>query len=163
MESARAALAERVESSLFIVTTAACAEERSGCLVGFVTQCSIEPPRFLVCISKLNHTYFVVERADTIVLHLLGAEQTELASLFGELTGDVHDKFERCHWSPTSTGVPILVECAAWAECRILERFGVGDHQALLVRPLRGGEGPARGVLTTQTAPTFQPGHPATP
>ena len=30
--------------------------EMSGCLAGFVTQCSIYPLNFLVCISKVNHT-----------------------------------------------------------------------------------------------------------
>ena len=29
----------------------------SGCLVGFSTQVSIDPPRFLACISKTNHTH----------------------------------------------------------------------------------------------------------
>jgi len=162
VESAVAFFTERIESSLFVVTTAASPQEMSGCLVGFATQCSMVPPRYLVCISKVNHTYAVVERADSIVLHLLGSEQTEVASIFGELTGDAQDKFERCQWHPGITGAPVLAECAAWLEGRILERFGTGDHQALVVRPLRGGGGGCAGVMTNQTAPTFQPGHPAT-
>jgi flavin reductase (DIM6/NTAB) family NADH-FMN oxidoreductase RutF len=40
---------------MFIVT--ACAEgERSGCLIGFATQASIDPPRFLVGLSHQNRT-----------------------------------------------------------------------------------------------------------
>lgn len=30
---------------------------KAGCLVGFATQCSISPPKFLVCLSKRNHTH----------------------------------------------------------------------------------------------------------
>ena len=41
------------------VVTAASGGERSGCLVGFSTQTSIDPPRFLVCISRANHTFGV--------------------------------------------------------------------------------------------------------
>jgi flavin reductase (DIM6/NTAB) family NADH-FMN oxidoreductase RutF len=36
---------------MFIVTVAA-GGERNGCLIGFATQSSIDPPRFLAVISK---------------------------------------------------------------------------------------------------------------
>jgi flavin reductase (DIM6/NTAB) family NADH-FMN oxidoreductase RutF len=156
------ALAGRVDYSLFVVTTVSPTGELSGCLAGFVTQCSIEPPRFLVCISKVNHTYFVAEGATSVGLHLLGEDQTDLASLFGERTGDTVAKFEYCSWRPGITAVPVLEDCAAWAEGLILDRFDVGDHQAVLIRPLTGGDGPAAGVMTYQSAPSFTPGHPAT-
>ncbi|WP_255360521.1 flavin reductase, partial [Frankia sp. EI5c] len=39
------------------VVTTAVDGERSGCLVGFHTQCGIDPPRYLVCISHNNHTF----------------------------------------------------------------------------------------------------------
>ena len=39
-----------------LVVTAFDGRERAGCLVGFSTQCSIDPPRYLVCISTANHT-----------------------------------------------------------------------------------------------------------
>ena len=43
-------LVSELDYPMFIVT---CADERerAGCLVGFATQCSIDPPRFLVCLS----------------------------------------------------------------------------------------------------------------
>jgi flavin reductase (DIM6/NTAB) family NADH-FMN oxidoreductase RutF len=155
-----AAVREHVEFSLYVVTTGNQAGEVSGCLAGFVTQCSIGPPRFLVCISKVNHTYFVAERSESLVLHLLGADQIELASLFGEQTGDVVAKLEQCRWHPGSLGAPVLEDCAAWVEGTIMERFAVGDHQALLIRPVDGGAGRYNGVLTIRGAPSFQPGHP---
>jgi flavin reductase (DIM6/NTAB) family NADH-FMN oxidoreductase RutF len=162
IQGAMGALANRIDYSLFVVTTVSPAGELSGCLAGFVTQCSIEPPRFLVCISKVNHTYFIAERATSIGLHLLGGDQTDLASLFGERTGDRVAKFDCCSWRPGITGVPVLEDCAAWAEGLILDRLDVGDHQAILMRPLTGGDGPCPGVMTYQSAPSFTPGHPAT-
>ncbi|MBF6554959.1 MAG: flavin reductase [Acidimicrobiales bacterium] len=155
-----AAFTDRVEYSFFVVTTASSPRDISGCLAGFVTQCSIRPPRFLICISKVNHTYFVAERAEGVVLHILGRDQTELASLFGGHTGDNFAKFQHCHWSPGTTGAPVLSDCAAWIECLILERFDVGDHQALLARPVAGDGGQCQGVLTSHTLPPLEPGHP---
>jgi flavin reductase (DIM6/NTAB) family NADH-FMN oxidoreductase RutF len=154
------AFARRVDYPLMVVTTGNHDGERSGCLAGFITKCSIEPPRFLVCISKLNHTLFVAERSDSLVLHLLGESQLELASLFGEQTGDLIDKFERCRWHVGGNGVPVLDECAAWIEGRIMASFPVGDHQAFLMRPVGGGRGRQAGVLTLQHSPAFEAGHP---
>ena len=44
-----------LEYPMFIVT-ARFGEERLGCLVGFATQASIDPPRFAVCLSHTNRT-----------------------------------------------------------------------------------------------------------
>ena len=52
-----------IDYAYFVVTVRAPDAEMSGCLAGFVTQCSIDPPNFLVCISKVNHTLGVAERA----------------------------------------------------------------------------------------------------
>lgn len=155
-------ITEHTDYAIYVVTTADESRVPSGCLVGFVTQCSIRPARFLVCISKENHTFDVVERSAGMALHLLGAEQIELASLFGEVTGDEADKFTRCRWDRgTRTSSPILRDCAAWLECLILDRFDVGDHRAHLVEGVCGGVGNQSGVLTFLRLPELSPGHPA--
>jgi hypothetical protein len=50
------ALVGGLEYPMFIVTARA-GGEPLGCLVGFATQTSIRPPRFLVCLSHNNRTY----------------------------------------------------------------------------------------------------------
>ncbi len=154
-------LVERTDSSLFVVTAADGAGEQAGCLAEFVTQCSIDPVRFLVCLSHANRTFDVAGRADGIALHLLGEEQTDMASLFGETTGDEVDKFARCRWRTGDTGAPVLTDCAAWIEGPVHTRLDVGDHDALLMTPTAGGPGPCAGVLTARATRPLQPGHPA--
>ncbi len=162
MAQAVDAYAARTEYALQVVTTVSSDGEPSGCLVGFATQCSIDPPRFLVCISKINRTYFVSEHADAVALHLIGRDQIPLATLFAEASGDDVDKFSLCRWHPGTTGAPVLADCVAWLEGMVVGRWSVGDHQALLVRPVTGGAGVGRDVLTMQHSPDFRPGHPAT-
>jgi flavin reductase (DIM6/NTAB) family NADH-FMN oxidoreductase RutF len=163
VRAAMEAFTAAVDYPLYIVTVGSPSGERSGCLAGFVTQCSIIPPRFLVCISKLNHTFGVGERSSGIALHLLGRRQTELASVFAEETGDCTDKFERCRWHQGANGAPILDECAVWLDGSVLERWSVGDHEAFLMRPTNGGRGKHDGLLTYREAPDFTPGHPSSP
>jgi flavin reductase (DIM6/NTAB) family NADH-FMN oxidoreductase RutF len=155
------AFTSQTDYPLLVCTAAADDGERAGCLVGFATQCSITPPRFLVCLSKVNHTFFVSERATALAIHLLGRDQAPLARLFGSTTGDDIDKFAQLAWHPGRTGAPVLDDCAAWLEGTELDRWSVGDHEALLLRPESGGRGPAPGLLTWATAPDIQPGHPA--
>jgi flavin reductase (DIM6/NTAB) family NADH-FMN oxidoreductase RutF len=142
------------------VVTACATDERSGCLAGFVTQSSIHPVRFIVCVSKINHTYGIAERSEGLGLHLLGADQRELASLFGEETGDMVDKFECVQWTGGVTGVPILAECAAWVEGRVIDRMSGGDHEAFLIDAIAGGAGTHPGRFMLSDATDFEPGHP---
>ena len=48
---------------MYVVTTRT-GEESAGCLVGFTSQVSIRPRRFLVGLSKRNHTYRVARRSE---------------------------------------------------------------------------------------------------
>ena len=81
------ALVSELDYPMFVVTAAA-GGERAGCLVGFATQCSIDPPRFLVCLSKQNRTYRVARDAELLAVHFLPADAEDLAELFGGETGD---------------------------------------------------------------------------
>ena len=147
-----------------LAVTTAVDGERSGCLVGFHTQCSIDPARFLVCISKANHTFGLAQRAGTVVMHFLTDADLELATLFGEETGDEIDKFARCGWRPGPHGVPVLAGVTGWLAARVLDRFDAGDHLALLVEPFDGeaGEPDERPrQLSFQQVRDMEPGHPA--
>jgi flavin reductase (DIM6/NTAB) family NADH-FMN oxidoreductase RutF len=159
VEDPSASLVEATDYSLYVVTAFA-DDEASGCLAGFVTQASIDPARFIVCVSQINHTFGVALRATGLGLHLLGADQQETASLFGEETGDVIDKFQEVPWTPGVTGAPILVECAAWVEGRVIARMSGGDHEAFLIHVEDGGRGSHPGRLTKADVSDFTPGHP---
>src|SRR5918912_3929109 len=123
---------------MFIVTTVADDGERSGCLIGFATQISINPPRFLTGLSHKNRTYRVVRHADHLAVHFVPADQEPLAELFGSETGDEVDKFERCAWHAGPCGVPIVEGLPNWFVGRIVERLDAGDHDAVIVEPVAG-------------------------
>src|SRR5215218_1377846 len=139
-----------------LVVTAEAGEERAGCLVGFATQCSIQPVRFLLCLSRRNHTFRVASRAGTLVAHVLGPADRALAALFGEKTGDATDKFARCGWRP-GPGRSVLVACRQWFAGRVLDRFDVGDHVAFLVEPFAVAAEPLDGQLGFQDVRGLRP------
>jgi flavin reductase (DIM6/NTAB) family NADH-FMN oxidoreductase RutF len=83
-----------------------------------------------------------------------------VASLFGEQTGDMVDKFTRVQWADGVTGVPILAQCAAWVEGRVIDHMSGGDHEAFLIDVVAGGAGTHPGRFMLSDASDFAPGHP---
>jgi flavin reductase (DIM6/NTAB) family NADH-FMN oxidoreductase RutF len=142
---------------LYVVTTAV-ESEPTGCLIGFATQCSIHPPRFLACISKKNHTFQLAGRAAVFAVHVVDEKNKALAELFGGETGDQVDKFARVPWHYVD-GVPVLDDCARWFTGSVLEQIDLGDHVGHLLQPLTVEAGPAREQLTYQQARDIEPGH----
>src|SRR4051794_6318507 len=102
-------LTSLLDYPMFAVTCAH-GEDRAGCLVGFATQCSIDPARYLVCVSEANHTAAVADAAPVLAVHLLAADQKKLAELFGSRTGDEVDKFAEISWTPGPEGAPLLAD-----------------------------------------------------
>lgn len=146
---------------MFVVTTRA-GDELGGCLVGFTSQVSIRPSRFLVGLSKRNHTYRVARRATHVAVHLLPRRQRPLARLFGSETGDRVDKFDRCPWRPGPERLPILSDAIGWFAGRVLNQFDVGDHVGFLLDPI-AGHAPERfdELVTFSDVRDLDPGHDA--
>jgi flavin reductase (DIM6/NTAB) family NADH-FMN oxidoreductase RutF len=143
------------------VVTAAAEQERAGCLVGFASQCSIQPARFAVWISKANRTYGVASRSQVLAVHLLPSRRHDLAELFGGQTGDDVDKFADAAWEAGPEGVPVLTDAMAWFAGRVLDRMDWGDHVGFLLEPL-GAEAASSGrSLMFQDVKDVDAGHPA--
>jgi flavin reductase (DIM6/NTAB) family NADH-FMN oxidoreductase RutF len=154
------ALVGELEYPMFIVTARA-GEEPLGCLVGFATQTSIDPPRFAVCLSHQNRTFRRGRDAELLGVHCVPADADALAELFGGETGDEVDKFARCAWHEGLGGVPILDDCANWFVGRVLWRRDAGDHDAFLLEPVAAHQDAAQGEFTFHRAKRIDAGHEA--
>jgi flavin reductase (DIM6/NTAB) family NADH-FMN oxidoreductase RutF len=151
-------LMAELDYSLLIVT--ARAEGRlAGCLVGFASQVSIDPPRFLVCLSVKNYTYRVALASGLLVVHFVPEDAEGLAQLFGGETGDEVDKFARCRWRPGPAGAPVLEGLEDWFAGRIGQRLEFGDHVGFLLEPIEGEAHRSGSPLTFHRAKRIEPGH----
>jgi flavin reductase (DIM6/NTAB) family NADH-FMN oxidoreductase RutF len=144
-----------------LVVTAAAGDERSGCLVGFATQCSIDPERFAVYISKKNHTLSVASEAEALGVHFLSADDGDVAELFGGETGDEVDKFAEIEWREGPGGAPLLDRCPNRFVGRVLDRHDVGDHVCFVLEPVEVGFAGGFTPLPFQRAKKIDPGHEA--
>jgi flavin reductase (DIM6/NTAB) family NADH-FMN oxidoreductase RutF len=154
-------LVSMLDYPMYVVTTSA-GDKRAGCLVGFTSQVSIDPPRFLVGLSNKNQTYRIAQNATYLAVHLLPRTHRELARLFGSETGDRVDKFARCGWHEGPHGLPILDDAAGWFVGEVLGRYELGDHIGHLLEPI-AGDAPEKfdQLVTFADVRDLEPGHEA--
>jgi flavin reductase (DIM6/NTAB) family NADH-FMN oxidoreductase RutF len=138
-DSAYTQLLATVDYSMFVVTTS-CARGPAGCLMGFATEVSINPPRFLAGLSKRNFTFRAAQDATHLAVHVVPRRHLALARMFGELSGDRVDKFRKCRWHKGPQDMPILDDAAGWFVGRIDCRYDLGDHVGHLLVPVAGSE-----------------------
>jgi flavin reductase (DIM6/NTAB) family NADH-FMN oxidoreductase RutF len=154
-------LVSLLDYPMYVITTRADGQS-AGCLVGFTSQVSIRPARFLAGLSKRNHTYRVAQHAEHLAVHVVPRRHCELVRLFGGETGDQTDKFARCRWRPGPKGLPILEDAAGWFVGAVLSRFDLGDHVGFLLEPV-AGEAPDtfEDLVTFSDVRDLDPGHEA--
>ncbi|KWX21636.1 hypothetical protein AFM11_24235 [Mycolicibacterium wolinskyi] len=146
---------------MFVVTARA-GDRLGGCLVGFATQSSINPPMFLVGLSRKNHTFSIAQDATHLGVHLVSRNEIDLARWFGTQTGDTVDKFERCRWHEGPAGTPILDAAGAWFVGAITERFDLGDHVGHLLKPVAAhATGRPHTWVSFTDVKDLEPGHEA--
>jgi flavin reductase (DIM6/NTAB) family NADH-FMN oxidoreductase RutF len=157
-----------LDPAMAVVTTAS-GGERAGCLVGFHAQCSITPHRYVVWLSKANHTFRVALHARHFAVHFLAEDSADedgadegLPRLFGTVSGDTTDKFARVAWSPGPGGVPVLRDCPNRFTARRVALLDEGsDHVCLVLEPTEVvAARPFRPLRLSQVA-HLQPGHEA--
>jgi flavin reductase (DIM6/NTAB) family NADH-FMN oxidoreductase RutF len=156
------AFTDRLDPDMCVVTARA-GGERAGCLVGFASQCSMQPVRFVVWLSKANRTYQVACAAGFLAVHLLTPDRYELAALFGGETGDRVDKFAHTQWTERHGGAAVLRDACAWFVGRIEQRIDGGDHVGFVLDPVQAGgqdQNDGEPLLRLSDALTIEPGHP---
>jgi flavin reductase (DIM6/NTAB) family NADH-FMN oxidoreductase RutF len=142
-----------------VLVTVAVDGERSGCLVGFHSQCSVDPVRYAVFLSKNNRTYRLAERADHLGVHFLAADQRGLAELFGGRTTDDVDKLAHVDHHLGAGGTPLVDATASRFVGRVLERLDCGDHVGFVLAPAHAEGDHGFTQLGFQDVIDIEPGH----
>ena len=154
-----AKLIASLDPPMAVVTTAS-DRERAGCLIGFHAQSSIEPERYVVWLSKANHTFRVGVHAQHFAVHFLGEDDMELARLFGTESGDDVDKFAHCAWQPGPEGVPVLTDCLhRFTATRVALLDEGGDHVCVVLQPVEVAPSSPFSPLRLSRTTHLTPGH----
>ena len=117
------------------------------------------PAGYCVWLSKANHTYRLALRAQYLAIHFLGAQDHDLAELFGTLSGDDVDKFERASTTMASQASRSWTGAANWL---VVERVALldegGDHVCIVTESLVASFGGSFTPLRLSDVDDLDPG-----
>ncbi len=130
-------------SAVSIVTMQADGHRHGLTVSGFVGL-SLEPPLVLISIGQELHSHQLLKESRAFAISFLREDQRDLSDKFAGRWGDV-DRFRDVKTHFEVTGSPVLDECLAWMDCRIVSHYEVGDHTIYI------GEVVASGVTGSAT------------
>jgi flavin reductase (DIM6/NTAB) family NADH-FMN oxidoreductase RutF len=116
------------------VITAQVGEEKAAMTATSVASLSATPPLFVFSASQLSSATDVIGRADTVVVHLLSAEQLELAQLCATSGIDRFGNVDQ--WTTLPSGEPYFLAAQVWIRGRVVNRFTAGSSVVHIVEAL---------------------------
>jgi flavin reductase (DIM6/NTAB) family NADH-FMN oxidoreductase RutF len=106
-----------------------------GLTASSVFSVSVNPPLLVFSLSGQSSSSAAILGAGSVVVHLLGADQIDLAKTFA--TGGI-DRFEDAStWSRLITGEPVLPRANAWLRGTIVNEMSAGDSTVVAVQVLQ--------------------------
>lgn len=95
----------------------------------WVCRASIDPPLVMVGIDFKRRSYPLIKQSGIFTISVLREGQTDVARHFGRTPKFGLEKFEGYPYEIGDTGAPVLKECLAIMECRVVSSFVTGDHE----------------------------------
>ncbi len=98
----------------------------------WVMQTSERPPCVAVAVRGDRYTHDIVLESETFALSVLREDQVNVATHFGETSGEYDDKLRGVPYGLTPNGSPYLLDCLAYLDCRVTDRARAGDHTVVI-------------------------------
>jgi flavin reductase (DIM6/NTAB) family NADH-FMN oxidoreductase RutF len=125
----------RRHAAAVAVVTTSHHDEPVGLLVTSLASVSAVPPLISFNVALESSSWPALREAEHIGVHVLDADQEELATRFARKGAD---RFAApTSWQPGPHGTPVINGVAAWGVARIEQRVPAGDHVIVVARLLR--------------------------
>jgi len=96
---------------------------------------SAAPPLVAISVGEGRHTAEMIAHSQEFALNIPKRPYLHHVQYLGSLRGEHIDKFEATQWEtfvPTRITSPLLMNCAGWIECQVVETLPFGDHVLFL-------------------------------
>ncbi len=131
------------------VVTADAGDGPVAMTVTSVFSVSAVPPLLVFSASELSSSTPTIERADTVVVHLLGADRLDIGKLAA--TSGVDRFGPGIAWDRLPTGEPYYTEVPTWIRGRIVNRLRAGASTLFVVEALQA-HSPTAGSVDADAA-----------
>lgn len=112
----------------------------SAATVNWLSQCSFAPPLVMVGVKRDSGLYAALRQAGRGIVHVLGADQKDLAGDFFRPT-EVKDETINGHpYRLTEQGLPVLLEAPWYFAIEARDWVERGDHAVLVAEVVDAGK-----------------------
>lgn len=135
-----------LEPGPVLLLTTAWGKGRDVMALSWHTMLDFEPPLVGCVVSNRNHSFKLLKASRECVLNLPGAELAEQVVGCGNSGGARVDKFARFGLSPVAAacvGAPLLAECFAQLECRVVDTRMVPKYCFFVLEVVQAWHDPA--------------------
>jgi len=122
------------------IVTSAQENCRGGLVATWVMQASLNPqePLMMLGLARNHYTTSLVAESRSLGLHLIGAAQIDLVWRFGITSGRDGDKLAGLAIVAGCGTAPLLADCLAWLDCRVVAQYDGGDRSYFWAEVLAG-------------------------
>ena len=133
-------------TSPVVAITSARDGRANGMIIDSAIRASIVPaiPRLAIFIHKFNFSHDLIFGSGAFVLHLLRTDQYPLIHHLGFHSGRDGDKLATITHRRGTTGAPVLDDCFAHFECRVINAMDTGSSTCFLGDVVAVGHGAAQ-------------------
>jgi flavin reductase (DIM6/NTAB) family NADH-FMN oxidoreductase RutF/DNA-binding IclR family transcriptional regulator len=108
-----------------VVTTLDAKGKMHGLTANSFSSVSLDPPLVLWSQASSAGSHPAFKNAERFTINILAEDQYTLANHFASRSPD---KFAGIEYDLGVDGLPLLRDCSAWLECKVVSRYPGGDH-----------------------------------
>jgi len=133
-----------------VAITAERGGKRNGMISDVAIRASIVPdvPRLMILVHKFNFTHDMILETGRFAVHALHRLQFDLIERLGFTSGRDVEKLADVPHHLGALGCPILDDCWAWFECRVINVMDTGSSTCFLGDVVDLGRGPGKEIMT---------------
>jgi flavin reductase (DIM6/NTAB) family NADH-FMN oxidoreductase RutF len=120
-------------------------DDYGAATVTWVSQVSFQPPLVMAALRKDGNVFRCLRASGVAVLHIVGADQQDLAQKFFSTTKESDGFLNGEPFTEGKTFAPILKNLSAYLECKLVDTCeDYGDHAIVILEVVEAGN---RGVV----------------
>ena len=119
------------------IVTAQSGDVQHGMTANSVTTLSLDPPAYLICVSKVARLHPVIEESRKFCVNLLGHDQSDISTTFARTDLSDDERWATVTWRDSEIGPRFIDGCTGYAECKVTASYDGLTHTIYIGEVLR--------------------------
>ena len=135
-----------LEPGPVVLLTTAHKGRRNVMTLSWHTMLEFEPPLIGCVVSDRDYSFALLKASQECVINIPSVEIAEQVVGCGNTTGEKVDKFKKFHLTPkpaTEVSAPLIAECFANLECRVVDTRMVNKYSFFVLEVVKAWRNPA--------------------